>query len=184
MGKGITVAAVIGFVLGAAACAFAAAFAADVVGQSQEGAINGKIYMQGGNVRMEMAQAVTITRMDQKVVWIMMPSERMYMEQPLNPRDAIMSGRAKSDETQKKSLGPDTVDGKQTEKFQVTYDYDGTTSSVYEWIESSLGMPIKVAAVDGSWWMEYHNVTTGPQEASLFEVPGGYQKFSMPSMMR
>ena len=182
--RGIAVAMVVGSVFGLVVCASAADFAADVVGQGEQGAMSGKMYVHGEGVRMEMAQAVTITRMDKKVVWILMPSEQMYMEQPLNPRDAVMSGAAKSGETERKSLGPDTVDGKQTEKFQVTYDYEGTRSSVYEWVEPSLGMPIKVAAVDGSWWMEYHNVKTGPQDASLFEVPSGYQKFAMPSMMR
>ena len=182
MRKNVVVALVVGCVLGLAASASAFDFAADVVGQSEQGAMTGKMYAQGGNVRMEMAQAVTITRLDKKVVWILMPSEQMYMEQPLNPRDAVMSGAARSDEAQRQSLGPDTVDGKPTEKFQVTYAYEGTSSSVYEWIEPSLGMPIKVAAVDGSWWMEYRNVTTGPQDAALFEVPGGYQKFAMPSI--
>ena len=108
--RGIAVAIVVGCVLGAAVCASAADFAADIVGQSQEGAMRGKMYVHGEAVRMEMAQAVTITRMDQKVIWILMPSEQMYMEQPLNPRDAIMSGAARSDEAQRRSLGPDTVD--------------------------------------------------------------------------
>ena len=165
---------------GAAARVTAADFSADVVGQSEEGAFQGKMYVQGKNVRMEMEQMVTVTRMDQKVVWMIMPSERMYMEQPVKPRDVIASGAAEG-EVERKPLGQEAVDGKPADKFEVTYDYEGDHSLVYEWVDPSLGMPVKIAAVDGSWSMEYHNIQMGPQEASLFEIPDGYQKFAMPS---
>jgi hypothetical protein len=36
-------------------------------------------------------------------------------------------------------------------------------------------------AVDGSWSVEYKNVSLGPQPDSLFEVPEGFQKATMPS---
>lgn len=178
--RGVAVACVIGCLLGlGSVSASAFDFAADMVGEGEEGAFQGKMYVTGGNVRMEMMQMVMITRPDLRVVWMIMPSEGMYMEQPLKPRDAITSGAA--DEIERKPLGPEAVNGKPANKFEVTYDYEGERSTVYEWVDSSLGMPVKTAAIDGSWSMEYRNIQTGPQEASLFEVPEDYQKFSMPS---
>ena len=178
----MTVAGILSCVIGASCVqALAKDFSADVVGQSEEGAFQGKMYVQGKNVRMEMEQAITITRMDQKVVWMIMPSERMYMEHPIKPRDVTASGAAEG-EVERKPLGQEAVDGKPADKFEVTYDYEGDHSLVYEWVDASLGMPVKIAAVDGSWSMEYHNIHIGPQEASLFEIPDGYQKFAMPSL--
>jgi len=176
----IVITGILGCVMGASHQALAKDFSADVIGQSEEGAFQGKMYVHGENVRMEMAQMITITRADQKVVWMVMPSEKMYMEQPIKPRDVIASGAA--GEAERKPLGSEAVNGKPADKFEVTYDYEGERSLVYEWVDPSLGMPVKIAAVDGSWSMEYQNIQAGPQEASLFEVPEGYQKFAMPSM--
>ena len=179
-GRMMVVVGILGCVIGASHQALANDFSADMIGQGEEGVFQGKMYVRGGNVRMEMAQMITITRMDQKVVWMIMPSEGMYMEHPITPRDVIASGTA--GETERKPLGSEAVNGKAADKFEVTYDYEGESSTVYEWIDPSLGMPVKIAAVDGSWSMEYQNIQTGPQEESLFEVPEGYQKFAMPSM--
>lgn len=127
-----------------AASAAAQNFSADVTGKNPEGRFRGKRYMQNGNVRMEMPQAITITRVDKKVVWMLMPSQQMYMEHPLTARDyAVSNASAKLGEIERKPLGTDTLGGKTMNKFQVTYSGEG---------------------------------------ASLFEVPGGYQKFAMPSM--
>ncbi len=158
-------------------------FSADVTGKSAEGIFRAKIYMQDGNVRMEMPQAVTITRSDKKVVWLLMPTERMYLEQPVTPRDTALSGSASNaGEVKREPLGTDTVNGKTVKKFQVTYAGEGAPVSVYEWKDSAFEMPVKIAAVDGSWSMEYTNIKTGAQAASLFEIPRGYQKFVMPDM--
>jgi hypothetical protein len=43
---------------------------------------------------------------------------------------------------------------------------------------------VKTAATDGSWWSEFKNIKTMPQDPALFEIPSGYKKmsFSMPDM--
>lgn len=156
-------------------------FSADVISRSGNETMQGKMYVSGQNVRMEFPQAVTIARMDKKVVWVLMPTEHMYMEQEINLKDMASATTDKSKEIERKSLGNDTVNGKTVEKFQVKYDYDGKELSIYEWKDASIVMPVKTAAIDGSWSMEYSNINTGSQDASLFELPSGYQKFSMSS---
>ena len=42
--------------------------------------------------------------------------------------------------------------------------------------------PVKTAAADGSWTVEYKNIDRGSQADSLFEVPAGFQKTAMPGM--
>lgn len=139
--------------------------------------------MQDGNVRMEMAEAVTITRPDKKVVWVLMPAQQMYMEQSITSRDFIVSKSAgKSGEVDRKLLGTDMVGGKTMNKFQVTYSGEGSTMIVYEWMDSGFDMPVKIAAIDGSWSMEYRNIKIGAQALTFSEIPAGYQKFAMPDM--
>ena len=84
-------------------------------------------------------------------------------------------------ELERTSLGMETINGQQTEKFQVTYTEDKKTMSVYQWIKDGQ-IPVKVEAVDGSWSMEYQNLKVGPPPADLFEPPAGYEKMAMPSM--
>ena len=43
-------------------------------------------------------------------------------------------------------------------------------------------MPVKTAAVDGSWSQELKNIKMGSQSDSLFELPAGYQKMQMPQL--
>ena len=55
-------------------------FSADMVSSSPEGSFTAKLYVSGDKSRMETSGATTISRMDKKVVWILMPAEKMYME--------------------------------------------------------------------------------------------------------
>jgi hypothetical protein len=44
-------------------------------------------------------------------------------------------------------------------------------------------IPMRTAAVDGSYMTEINNLHKGSQPASLFEVPAGYTVQHMPNMM-
>ena len=158
---------------------FAADFAADVVTTGQGGSMTAKVYVSGDKSRMETPGSVAISRMDKKVVWILMPDQRMYMEQPFDPSN-VMSGSEKvQGELDRAPLGKETIDGKSTDKFKVTYQIEGTKNEMYQWVEGGTNLPIKSAAIDGSWSVEYKNIKTGPQPGSLFELPADYKKFSM-----
>jgi len=158
-------------------------FSADLATANQDKAVEGKIFVTQSKTRMEMGETVIITRVDKKVAWVLIPEQKMYMEQPLNPRDVIGSTMDMPGEVERKLLGPDTVDGKSVDKYRVVYAEQGKNSVVYQWIDPRLKIPIKTVAEDGSWSMEYKNINTGAQPDSLFELPEGYQKFSatMPS---
>ncbi len=167
-----------------AGAGYAADFSADMVSTSSGGSFSGKIYVSGEKSRMEMAEAITISRMDKKVAWMLMPAEKMYMEQALDTRTAAGAQEKMEGEIERIAEGKETVNGRATTKYRVTYEAQGKRESVFQWLDETAHIPVKTAAVDGSWSMEFKNIETGSQDQALFEIPAGYQKmsFSMPNM--
>lgn len=167
-----------------AAMGYAEDFAADMVSSSNDGSFTAKLYVSGDKSRTDMPGAVTISRMDKKVVWMLMPAEKMYVEQPIDTR-AAMSTREKVDgEIDRKVEASEIVNGRSTVKYRVTFEVNGRRESVFQWIDESAHIPVKTAAIDGSWSSEFRNIRTGPQDSELFEIPAGYNKMSlgMPDM--
>lgn len=167
------------FAVSLAVTAFAQEFSADMVMTQNGVTTNAKVFMSGQKSRMEAPGSISISRMDKKVMWILMPEQKMYMEQAFDPSKMMASSEKVEGELERTPLGKDTVDGKVTDKYKVTYEIQGMRNEMYQWIESGFNFPIKTSSLDGSWSAEYRNIKTGPQPDSLFEVPAGYKKFSM-----
>ena len=161
--------------------AFAEDFSADMVNTVGKQIMQSKLYVSGDKIRMDMKEGVMIIRNDKKISWMLMPSEKMYMENPIDMSKVPKTSKSLDAEIDRTSLGMETIDGKQAEKFKVNYKENGQNASVYQWLVSK-EIPIKVEAVDGSWSMEYKNLSLGAQPADLFEVPAGYSKMTMPSL--
>ena len=136
------------------------------------------IFISKDKTRMETLEGITITRMDKKVVWILMPKDKMYMEQPFDPSKAVASSEKVSGEIERKLIGQEIIDGKMTNKYQIVYNQNGKRETIFQWLAVGLKIPVKTAAGDNSWIMEYKNIKTGKQSDALFEVPADYQKFS------
>jgi len=172
------------FILFLASVVLAEDFSADILSNTQGQTFQGKIFFSKDKIRMETPESISITRMDKKVIWILMPKEKTYMEQPFDPASAVATSEEVNGEIERKLLGRETIDGKMTEKYQIVYDQDGKRMTMFQWIASGFKMPVKTAAGDNSWTMEYKNIKIGKQPDALFEVPPGYEKFSLeiPSM--
>ncbi len=172
------------YILISASVALAADFSADMINRTKAGVFKGKIFVSKDKTRMETPEGITITRMDKKAVWIIMPKEKMYMEQAFDPGKAAATTEKVNGEIERKLLGQETIDGRKTDKYLVTYTQNRKKETMLQWIASGIGMPVKMAAEDNSWTVEYKNIKTGKQPDQLFEVPEGYEKFSagMPSM--
>ena len=160
----------------------ASEFSADMVSRAEGKTMQMKMYLSEGKVRMETPEAVTIARPDLGVSWVLMSSEKMYLEQPMDPTMAEKTSKTLPGEFERTSMGEETVDGEATEKFKVSFKNSEGEGSIYQWIRKTDGLPARVEALDGSWSVDYKNIQTGPQAASLFEVPEGYQKMNMPNM--
>lgn len=156
-------------------------FSAEMVNRSGGQSHTAKIYVSGEKTRTESAGSVMIMRMDKNVMWMVMPSEQMYMEQPLDVNMVPKTSEQMVGEIERVSLGKEMFDGSSVEKFKVTYEVSGQRQEMYQWM-SEHKFPVKMEAIDGSWSVEYRNISLSPQPDSLFEVPAGFQKASMPSM--
>ena len=155
-------------------------FSADMVNRIGNQTSQSKLNVSQDKMRMDMKEGVMIIRMDKGVSWMLMPSEKMYMENPIDMSRVPKASKNFSNEIERTPMGVETIDGKQAEKFKVTYTEKGKPVSVYQWIVNQQ-IPVKVEALDGSFSMEYKNVSMASQPADLFEIPSGYTKMSMPS---
>ncbi|HXI09684.1 MAG TPA: hypothetical protein VNK06_02670 [Thermodesulfobacteriota bacterium] len=139
-------------------------------------------YMERQEERTGGRTQVVITRMDLKLVWILMPSERSYVELPVS--EAM--GRSKSPvdlDYKYTTVGPDFVNGTLTTKssMQATAP-DGTAYEGYIWVTREgilVKMTSRVRGMPGTEYsMELKRLRTGAQPRSLFNVPKGYRKLA------
>ena len=155
-------------------------FSADVVTADGRAVSRGKTYVARDKHRMEIPGAVIITRLDQDKSWVFIPEERIYLEQPIDRKFVSSASEKMANETGREPLGTEMVDGKSARKYRVSY-LDGTGPAVIlQWIDEDTGIPVRTAAVDGSWSVEYRNIKVGPVDPELFEIPKGYVPVAMP----
>ncbi|MFH1458081.1 MAG: DUF4412 domain-containing protein [Candidatus Omnitrophota bacterium] len=151
-------------------------FSSEMVSRSADQTENAKIYVSGNKMRTEVAGNIMIMRLDKNVMWMVMPFEQMYMEMPIDMKKVPKTSKEMDGEVERAPLGREAVDGIQADKFKVT----SREEAMYQWLTDS-GFPVKMEAVDGSWSVQYKNISFGPQPDSLFEVPDGFEKASMTS---
>lgn len=166
--------------------ALAIEFSADMISTFRgEHQTKGKIYYKPDMFRMDIKEhqeMILITRIDKKIIWNIMPAEKMYMEMPFDLSNKPKVEEKFEGEIERKEVGRETFDGHPTIKYLITYKVDNRKEQLYQWWATDINFGVKTAAVDGSWTQEFRNVKIGSQPNSLFEVPAGYQKIQMPQM--
>jgi hypothetical protein len=169
-----------------------AAYSADFTLETAEMAQTGRIYASAGKERresvMEGMTMINIRREDLGKLWILMPSEQMYMEISAgqeNTSDMAATNPADYD-VEMTEVGPELLDGVETVKQKVIMtSADGSKMGGFWWTTSE-GIPIKMdmIAVDEGDKMrlkqQLSNLELGEPDPSLFEIPAGYQLLSMP----
>jgi len=165
--------------------ALAKSYSADMIITSAEGkGMTNKIYTDSGKIRTEIntggMQVISIIRPDQQKIYSVMVAQKMVMEMPYDQEKFKKQVAAASGPEGKFELvGPDPVDGVACTKYKVT-STDGKIT--FYWIDADKKNPVKMAAADGSFTIQWKNYQTGPQDAALFEPPADYQKMTMPSL--
>jgi len=160
-------------------------FSAEVVVKAQGLTQKSKFYYSNDKWRYEsnaMGQkSIVIYRKDKNLTWILMPTQKMYMEQKLQNEQMIGVTSQVPGEVKKEKLGKETINGIECIKYKITYENKNAKvkNSVYQWTSKN-NIVIKSQAADGSWVMEYKNIKYGKSPASLFELPSDYKKFKMP----
>jgi len=163
-------------------------YSAEIVTKTKGMTMNSKMYFSGDKIRSESEQAgrkmISIIRLDKKVSWSLMPAQKMYMEMAM-PDDKMMMGMTEKapGEVEKKKIGREKVNGVDCDKYIVTSinKATGRKNSVYMWLSGD-NIPMRTAALDGSFVSEIKNFNKGSQPGSLFEVPAGYTKRTMPML--
>ncbi|HLB25039.1 MAG TPA: DUF4412 domain-containing protein, partial [Nitrospirota bacterium] len=142
-----------------------------------------KLYYTRDKKRMEMVdkdtagEAIIIMRLDKKVVWTLMPSEKTYMEMALAEGNKNPLADEPDNIIKRAKMGRETVEGHPTIKEKVTVKAQGgSTDTFYYWMATDLEVPIKAEALDGSWSYIYKDIKVAKQAAALFEVPKAYKK--------
>jgi hypothetical protein len=165
--------------------ALAMEFSADSIMTHGKEKMTSKIFYKPDKFRIEMnapQQMITINRVDKKVIWNIMPEEKMYMEMPFQMQNKPKVDEKVEGEIDRKLISNETVDGHPTKKYLITYKADGKNEQMYQWWATDINFVVKTAAVDGSWTQEFRNIKIGSQPDNLFEVPAGYRKMQMPVM--
>jgi hypothetical protein len=166
--------------------ALAFEFSADTIMTTKGMTTKGKIYYKADRVRMDTKtpeEMIVITRIDKKVIWNIMPAQKMYMEMPFNQQKKPMVEEKFEGEIERKHVGNETIDGHPTKKYLITYKSGNKKEQLYQWWATDINFGVKTAAIDGSWIQEYKNVKIEQQQNSLFELPAGYKKLQIPGGM-
>lgn len=155
-------------------------FSADQIMNVQGQAMQGRVYVDNGNLRTEMSvpggpPMVSIVNGSKKVLWVLMPGN-LYMEKTLQ-QDEDLSRRAWTQSEHLEPMGRETVNGQECEKFRIKGGQE-----LYYFFAVQDGLPVRMVSGDGKIQIDWKNAKKGPQPASLFELPAGVRKFALPSL--
>lgn len=172
-----------------------AEYSADSTMQTKEGTIQQHVYVTPTKERKELLAgagegAVQIFRYDSKVLWMLMPSEHMYMEYSLSGGQAQGQENDPSQWTYEDTVvGEDTLNGVKVTKYKtIATSTDGKKFGGFSW-RTREGINVKQDLLykEGNdkkrMLIELSNLAIGRQDPALFEIPEGFTKLDMGGMM-
>jgi outer membrane lipoprotein-sorting protein len=176
-------------IVSAAAAAGAAEFSADVKVTRGDSTMTGKLYVKGGNARQEMviagAKTVMILLSDKKVLWVLDPAKKTYMERRgKNVPDLASFAEPKvpPEVGTRKLVGKEKVVGYLCDKYALVFK-DKQQLTIYLWVSPKLKFPLKTEQRVGGKLnaLELKNIREGGVTDSLFQRPAGYRKTANPA---
>ncbi len=170
------------FLLGFPFYAQAVELSADMTTREGDQEQTGKLYVKGNKYRIESKNAseYAIIRHDKNKSWIVLPEQKAYIEMPFDPKKKPVIEERQSLDGNRKLLGSETVNGRTTKKYEVLTTGGELGEPFYQWVAPDINFPIKTAALNGNWSIEYSNIKTSVPD-SLFEIPEAYEKIPMPA---
>ena len=166
-------------------------YSADSLMQTEDSTIEQRVYVTPSKERHEMLTgsgdgSVQIFRHDSKVMWQLMPSEKMYMENSMGKAAANDISQWDFQET---VMGEEVLNDMKVTKYKtIATSADGKKYGGFSW-RTKEGISVKSDLLykEGNekkrMMTELKNVKIGKQDPKLFEVPEGYTKFDMAGMM-
>ena len=146
--------------------------------------LSGKLYVGHGKVRADSAEG-TIMLMDlgAKTARIYDPRYKVYLERPDRTTSLLLVANdpCQKDPDRKSAVdatcrvvGQETVNGRSTNKTELTMTIGGQTQTMHVWFDPKLHILVRYE-MNGKIISELRNIQEGPQPASLFEPPTGYR---------
>ncbi|MEO5333469.1 MAG: hypothetical protein H7839_15765 [Magnetococcus sp. YQC-5] len=80
---------------------------------------------------------------------------------------------------ERKLLGVEKLDGRETEKWEFIHTYKDQRNTYQQWIDVALRIPVRMGEGRQST-MEVSNIREGMQESGLFQVPGDFKEIKPP----
>ncbi|MBF0180304.1 MAG: hypothetical protein HQM03_09800 [Magnetococcales bacterium] len=81
---------------------------------------------------------------------------------------------------ERKLLGVEKVNGRDTEKWEFTHSFKDKRNSYLQWIDVNLRIPVRMGEGRNSP-MEISNIAEGNQDAALFQVPKDFKQVAPPA---
>jgi len=170
-----------------------AEYSADATVENEEGTTKQKIFVTPTKERKELLTgsgegAVQIFRYDNKVMWMLMPSEKMYMEHSMGggPSKASDTSQWTYEDT---AVGEEMLNGMKVTKFKtIATSTDGKKYGGFSWrTKEGINLKQDLLYKEGNekkrMLTELSNLNIGRQDPKLFEIPEGFTKFDMGGMM-
>jgi hypothetical protein len=168
-------------------------YSADTMMETEQATMKGHVNYAPGKERREMDQrgnkSIMIIRQDKKKMWMLIPEQKMYMENALGSGDKRSQptdlSQAKVEATE---VGSETVNGVDTKKLKVIVTTERGKMGGFFW-KTSDGILVKsdlVAMEKGKKMRmktELSNLKIGHQDPALFEIPAGYAAMDFGGMM-
>lgn len=150
----------------------------------------GKLYVAKDRTRYEVAgkDEIVVTRADLKVMWLIFPKLRAYVEQPYDIPQSQSFGRPEELHTgdlSREFVDYEWVDSYRLRKFLVTVKYanDGQ-DQYYEWYRDNFPLPLKTESLNGQVSYEYKEIKLKMPDPELFSKPGRrYKKMTLEQVM-
>jgi len=160
-------------------------FVADATLETAEGTLTETIYYVPGmvrdNVLMSGQQMVFIQRYDLGKMWMLIDAQKVYIETDMtDPSDQSEQYQL----VEREAIGQETVNGMDTTKYKVIYESAKGKYGGFAWFTDDM-IAVKafmISEADGEKQrikFEITELTRGPQDQSLFELPAGYGKLDM-----
>lgn len=171
-----------------------AEYSAEEVVETADSMSKTKVYSTPTMERREMSesgqQMIAITRHDKKVVWNLMPEEKMYMEMSMGQSAAKKEEKTdlSAYKIEQTPMGQETLNGIVMNKGKmIMTGKDGSKMGGFMWTTKE-GIVAKMDALSiekgkkDRFKLEMSNLKIGKQPADLFEIPKGYEKMDMGAM--
>jgi hypothetical protein len=153
-----------------------------------------KLYTKGKKLRMEITmqgrRSIAISRGDKKppVFWVLMPEEKMYRETENQEGISGHISNSTKREYEKVFVAKEYVAGIMTNKFKLAWKgEDGQRRTGMAWEAIDLNnAPVRQEFFnrDEHVLIQLANVKVKELDLSLFEIPEGYKKISIPDELK